>query len=303
MAVFDTFSLIVGQTILPISLVVAVGFVLARRMALNTQTIGRVTFYLFSPALIFRGLYQTDLDYGTVGRTALLAALLFVASGTLGWLSSATEERRRRAAIALTSALSNNGNMGLSVSLFAFGEAGLALAMIYFVTTAFLGNTIGVFVASSGKAEPRQALARTLKVPMLYGAVLGLLLGYFHVTLPVGLMRSVDTLASAAVPTLLVLLGAQLSQAPIQGRQLVLTRTALIRLIGGPILGALFCTLWGVQGLERTIVILQSSMPTAVSAIVLATEYDAAPNLVATIVALTTLASLVTVSAILWMLA
>ena len=302
MAILDTLALILGQTILPISLVVFVGFVLARRMSLNTQTIGRVTFYLFSPALIFRGLYQTDLDYSTVGRTALLAALLFLASGLLGWFSSAKEDRRRRAAIALTSALSNNGNMGLSVSLFAFGEAGMALAMIYFVTTAFLGNTVGVFVASSGKAEPLQALRRTAQVPMLYGAVLGLLLGYFQVELPVGLMRSIDTLAGAAVPTLLVLLGAQLSHAPIQGRQQVLARTALIRLVGGPILAVLLCTLFGLQGLERTIVILQSAMPTAVTATVLATEYDAAPNLVATIVATTTVLSLVTVSGVLWML-
>ena len=302
MAILDTFALIVGQTILPISLVVLVGFFLARRLALNTQTIGRVTFYLFSPALIFRGLYQTDLDYNTVGRTALLAAILFVASGLLGWFSSAREERRRRAAIALTSALSNNGNMGLSVALFAFGDAGMALAMIYFVTTAFLGNTVGVFVASSGKAEPLQALRRTAQVPMLYGAILGLLLGYFQVDLPVGLMRSVDTLANAAVPTLLVLLGVQLSQAPIQGRQQVLARTALIRLVGGPLLAVLLCWLFDAQGLERAIIILQSSMPTAVSATVLATEYDAAPNLVATIVAFTTIASLFTVSGVLWML-
>lgn len=302
MAILDSLVLIVGQTILPISLVVLAGFILARRMALNTQTIGRVTFYLFSPALIFRGLYQTDLDYSTVGKTALLAAILFAASGLMGWLSSAREERRRRAAVALTSALSNNGNMGLSVSLFAFGEPGLALAMIYFVTTAFLGNTVGVFVASSGKAEPGEALRRTAQVPMLYGAILGLLLGYFQVELPLGLMRSVDTLAGAAVPTLLVLLGAQLSQAPIHGRQQVLARTTLIRLVGGPLLAVLLCWLWGLQGLERTIVILQSSMPTAVSATVLATEYDAAPNLVATIVALTTVVSLFSVSGVLWML-
>lgn len=302
MAFLETLSLIVGQTILPISLVVLVGFILARRMALNTQTIGRVTFYLFSPALIFRGLYQTDLDYKTVGRTALLAVILFVVTGLLGWLSSAKEERRRRAAVALTSALSNNGNMGMSVSLFAFGAPGLALATIYFVTTAFLGNTLGVFVASSGKATPLEALRRTTRVPMLYAACLGLLMGYFQVGLPVGLMRAVDTLADAAVPALLVLLGAQLSLAPIQGRQRVLVRTALIRLVGGPILALLLCLLWNVQGLERTIVILQASMPTAVSATVLATEYDAAPNLVATIVALTTIVSLVSVSGVLWML-
>lgn len=302
MAILDSLVLILGQTILPISLVVLVGFVLARRMVLSTQTIGRVTFYLFSPALIFRGLYATELDYSTVGQTALLAAILFGASGLLGWLSSLRDDRRRRAAIALTSALSNNGNMGLSVSLFAFGEPGLALAMIYFVTTAFLGNTVGVFVASTGKANLREALARTTRVPMLYGAVLGLLLGYFQVELPLGLMRSVDTLADAAVPTLLVLLGAQLSHAPLQGRQRVMARTAVIRLVVGPVIGLLLCWLWGVQGLERTIVILQSAMPTAVTATVLATEYDAAPQLVATIVALTTILSIFSVSGVLWML-
>ncbi len=302
MFLFQTLLPLFGQTILPVFLVVAGGFILARRMAMDTRSIGRLVFYLFTPSLVFRSLYSVDVGYAVLGRVALLAGVTSVLAGLAGWLLGWKLDRRRRAALALTTGMSNNGNMGLPISLFALGESGLALATVYYVANSFLGNTLGVLVASSGGAPWRQALGRSLRAPVLYSALLGLALNLGRIQLPVGLFRAIDLMANAAIGAMLVLLGVLLTSAPIGERQALLTRGVALRLLGGPLLALLLCLALGVSGLERNVIVLQAAMPTAVMTTVLATEYDTAPRFVATMVFFTTLISMATLSAILWLI-
>jgi predicted permease len=120
--------------------------------------------------------------------------------------------------------------------------------------------------------------------------------------LPQPLFRSIDLLANAAIPGMLVLLGIQLYAAPLGEGYGLIARSALIRLVAGPLLAWLLTALLAVGGVERSVIILQASMPTAVMSAVLATEYDAAPRLVATVIFVTTVASMATLSVVLWLL-
>jgi predicted permease len=240
-----------------------------------------------------------DVGGEAVRHIALIAVAVILSTAAVGWLVGAGLERRERAAITLTSSISNNGNMGLPISLFAFGEPGLSLATIYYVVTAFTNNTVGTVVASAGSAPLRGAMSQVLRVPMLYAALAGGLLNYFSVSLPQGIFRSVDIIADAAIPCMLILLGIQLQNTSFRTRQKGVFRSATVRLLVSPILAAAICLLFGVGGLERDVVILQAAMPTAVVVSVLATEFDAAPRLVATIILVTTLLSMATLSVIL----
>jgi predicted permease len=288
-----------AQTVLPVFLVAGAGWVLARSLPLDGRTLGRILFYLASPALVFRSLYLMDVGGEAVRHIALIAVAVILSTAAVGWLVGAGLERRERAAITLTSSISNNGNMGLPISLFAFGEPGLSLATIYYVVTAFTNNTVGTVVASAGSAPLRGAMSQVLRVPMLYAALAGGLLNYFSVSLPQGIFRSVDIIADAAIPCMLILLGIQLQNTSFRTRQKGVFRSATVRLLVSPILAAAICLLFGVGGLERDVVILQAAMPTAVVVSVLATEFDAAPRLVATIILVTTLLSMATLSVIL----
>jgi len=60
--------------------------------------------------------------------------------------------------------------------------------------------------------------------------------------------------------------------------------------------------LWRLQGLTRQVCILETATPTAVTSTVLATEFDADPGFVTSVVFVTTLASVVTVTALLALL-
>jgi predicted permease len=301
MLIFKTLYPIFTTTVLPVFLVAAAGFVLATFITIDSRSVGRLLFYLATPSLVFRSLYQMQIDYVALRQLTIVAISAALLTGLLGWLAGIGQERRQRAALILTSAVSNNGNMGIPIALFAFGNTGAAFASIYYVVSSFMSNTFGVIVASAGQTSVMAALKQSLRVPVLYAATAGLLLNTFGGKLPEGIFRSVDLLASAAVPGMLILMGIQLRSAPIFQEQAIVLRSVAVRLLAGPLIAWLLCQMLGVSGIERSVLIVQAAMPTAVMTAVLATEYDIVPRLVASIIFFSTLLSMATLSIVLWL--
>ncbi|MCC6454367.1 MAG: AEC family transporter [Caldilineaceae bacterium] len=287
------------ETVLPVFLIAFAGYLLAWRMTIDGRSLGRLLFYLATPSLVFRSLYTTEVDLATMQQVALIAVAVYVLAGIAGWLVGFDQPRRERMAIVMTSAISNNGNMGIPICFFAFGDIGLALGTLYYVVASFLNNTVGVVVASSGEAPLGRALRNSLQVPVLYAAIVGLLLNQLGGEVPVPIYRAVDLMADAAVPGMLALLGIQLRAAPLFQRQAVIWRSSLIRLVAAPLLALLLCIWLAVGGVQRDVIVLQAAMPTAVMSAVLATEYDTAPQLVAAVIFMTTLISMGTLSVVL----
>jgi len=296
---FETLLPIFTRTVLPVFLIAAAGYGLAAFLSVDSKSVGRLLFYLATPALVFRSLYRTEIDYVVLRNLATVAVGMFFMMGVLGWLIGSGQDRRRRAAITLACAVPNNGNMGIPISLFAFGEAGVALGTIYYVVTSFCSNTLGSAIASAGSASIRASLLQTLRVPVLYAAFSGLLLNTMQLEIPLGLYRSVDLMADAAVPVMLMLMGIQLQSSKFFQREWILLRAAGVRLIVAPLVAFGVCLLLGIVGLERNIIVLQTAMPTAVMVSVLVTEYDADPQFAATLIFFTTALSIVTLSVLL----
>jgi len=151
-ALFPVFT----QTILPVFLIAATGYGLAAFLPLDSKTIGRVLFYLATPSLVFRSLYRTQIDFVLLQKLSVVAVSMFFITALLGWLISRGQERRRQSAITLACAVPNNGNMGIPISLFAFGDTGVALGTLYYVATSFCSNTLGAAIASAGSASIAQ---------------------------------------------------------------------------------------------------------------------------------------------------
>ena len=287
------------ETVLPVFLIAFAGYLLAWRMTIDGRSLGRLLFYLATPSLVFRSLYTTQVDFATMQQVAIVAASVASLAGVAGWFVGFDQSRRERMAIVLTSGIANNGNMGIPICFFAFGETGLALGTLYYVVASFWNNTLGVVVASAGQASVATALRNSLQVPVLYAAIIGLLLNQVGGEVPTPIYRAVDLMANAAVPGMLALLGIQLRASPLWQGQAVIWRSAVVKLVAAPLLALLLCTVLAVGGVERDVIILQASMPTAVMAAVLATEYDTAPHLVAAVIFMTTLLSMGTLSVVL----
>lgn len=292
------------NVILPIVIIVGLSALVAVRFKPDPRPLSSVAVYLFAPFLIFDGMARADIQPVEFGKVVLLSFMLVGILAVLGLgLSRLMRfDRQLESAFLLTIVLLNGANYGLPLNEFAYGLPGMERAMVYFVTTTIITNTVGVFLASRGTASPRQALLNMVKVPLLYGLVLGLIVNFTGVTIPLPIQRVISLLAAAAVPFMMAVMGIQLTRARIHGHGSAILVAAGMRLIISPIIAMGLVVLLGIPGLMGKVSIVQSAMPTAVMAGVLATQFDSDAEFTSSVILVTTLLSVFTLNVLLTIL-
>ena len=290
-----------ADNLLPVLLAAAVGYLAAAKWRIDPRPLARLAFNVFAPCLVYRLLVDNRVPGVEALRIVGFAlAVLLVAAAVAGLCARALgASRTLTAAVVLTVLLPNAGNYGLAVNLFAFGETGLAQASLFFVTSALLTFTVGVVVASAGRASLATALAGLVKVPAVWSTLLAALMLNLDWRLPLALARPVELFASAAIPSFLLLLGMQLHGVRWQGHRGSLALVVAGRLIGGMAIAWPLAPLLGLEDAARQAGILQAAMPSAVATTVLATEYDVEPDFVTAVVFTSTMASPLTLTPLL----
>jgi len=289
---------IFASDVLPIFIVAAVGFAVARVLKADVRSLSHVTFNALSPCLVFHMLVTSSLSAADFGRMTALAVTVIVGIGLVGRLVTLPLrlDRAMTSAFLLVVMFSNSGNYGLPVVLFAFGQDALAHATVYFVANAVAAHSLGVFLASAGRRSVGQAARGVLRVPAVWGVVAaGVVLG-LGIHLPPALMRPVELLSGAALPTMLLVLGMQLERGAWPERPGLVAVAGTLTLVVTPLLALGASHLLGLTGVARQAAILQSGMPSAVLTTILALEFDVAPSFVTACVLASTLASPITVT-------
>lgn len=286
--------------ILPIFAIAFVGFLLARFFDVSVKTLSRVTFYALVPCLVFNTLTSSAVPSAQFGRVVAFCLLIAGILGLVARLVGAALRLDRPSLIAfvLVAMISNNGNYGLPVVLFAFGNEAFTYASIYFVTGAVLTYTVGVFLAASGRRSVRHALLGLTKVPVLYSVAVAILVMAFHIPIPVGIGRPIMLLGEAGVPMMLLVLGMQFERAAVPQRPAAVAAASALSLLITPLIAIGMAPLLGLTGPARQAAILEASMPAAVVTTILALEFDVAPSFVTSVVFITTVLSPFTLTAI-----
>jgi predicted permease len=298
---FPTLAATFANNILPIILLSGAGFALGKALHVDPRSLGRVVFYVFSPVLIFDLLVQNQLKLSEAAVVIAFALTFILLIGALTLLLGVFLKLERSAlvAILITTMFANTGNYGLPLVSFAFGEQALSYAGIYFATTTLLFYTLGVFLASLGHMTFKEAIAGLFKIPTMYGVLLAILINILNIEIPMPVARAVELAAGGTIPLMLVLLGVQLTRVEFTGNQRALQLSVSLRLIVAPLAALLFAALFGLQGSPLQASVTQASMPSMVSATVLATEYNLDARLVTAVVFISTLLSPVTLTPLL----
>ena len=292
------------ENLLPIFLAAAAGYVLSWKSDLEARHVSKVLFYIFSPALVFTLIQRyitpeiplLKMTLVTIATMLLVALLVFLIARAFGY------SREMTMAMVLPAMLLNTGNMGIPVTLFVFGEDGLAYGTVVTIITVIMSYSAGVIVASLGKADIKTSLMSLVKLPMLYGVILAVIMYFTGWSLPLPVGRAVDLMADAAIPTMLVLLGMQLQKANLRENIRALFISTSARLVAGPLIMLGLSSLVGMTGLVQQVSILQAGMPGAVTATVLATEYDTNPEFVTAAITIATVLSPLTLTPLIWLL-
>jgi malate permease and related proteins len=289
---------ILANDILPILAVASVGFLLARRLHVDVTSVSRITFNALAPCLVFNLIVTSQVSTPEFSRIVAFTVLLVGGTGLAARVAAIPFrlDRRELAAFLIVVMFSNAGNYGLPLVLFAFGREALARAAVYFVTSALLTYTFGTYLASSGRQGGRTALRGLVRVPALWGLAAAALVVWTGVRLPAAVMRPIDLLAAAAIPTMLLVLGMQFEKGARPDRPGLVAVASALALVGAPLIGFALASMLGLTGLARQAVLVESAMPSAVITTILALEFDVEPRFVTSVVVVTTLASPFTVS-------
>lgn len=282
--------------ILPIFVIAAIGFLLARRLGANVKTLATVTFNALSPCLVFDQLVTAQISGSQSLRVVAFCVLLTIAIGIAARLTSMPLrlDRTTLSSFLLVAMFSNSGNYALPVVLFAFGKEALAFASVYFVTSAILIYTAGILVAASGHGSVRTALARLFRVPAVYAVAAAVIVLATGASVPVAVMRPIRLLSDAAIPVMLLVLGMQLERATTPKHPMAVAAAVVLSLVIAPVIAFGLTALLGLAGAARQAAIIEASMPAAVITTVLALEFDLDAGFATNVVFFTTLLSPIT---------
>lgn len=275
-----------ANNLLPIMLVAGAGFALGKLLTVDSRSLGRVVFYVFSPLLVFDLMVKSQLNLRQALTTVGYASAVILVLGLLAFAIGKLLQLERTAllAVILTVAFGNTGNYGLPLVKFAFGTDALAVASLFYVTTTILFNTVGVVIASIGHMDLKSAMLGLFKVPVVYGVLLALLIKGTGIQLPLPLSRTIEIAANGAIPVMLILLGLELTRIEWSHSFRAVGAGVAVKLLLGPVVGILLASLFGLQGHTRQGGVIEAAMPAAVATTVVATEYKLQPSLVTAIV-------------------
>lgn len=285
------------NAVLPAFLIIALGALAGKTMpGLDPLPIARLGTSFTTPALILGTVAKAHISASLALHVAAAYLTFLLVLGAVSYLLARQQSRPRRSGLIVTTLFANTGNMGLSLSLFAYGNAGLERSVIIFVLSMLLMFTVGPALLTGGGHFGRRLLD-TWRWPPVWAAVGGVLLNVTHLQLPLFLDRVLSLLGAAAVPLMLLLLGIQVYRTWTWHLGSINWLSVALKSLLSPLLAALIGWLIGLRGLELAVLVLTGALPTAVNVFGVAVEAGGDHDDVGRTIFVTTLLSIFTIGA------
>ncbi len=276
----------------PIVISVGAGFIWGKTGTdFPSDFISRIVMNIGTPCLIISVMAKVKVQPEVMGQVALATAIIMTAMGLFGW-ALLRWMKLEIATYLPPLVFPNNGNMGLPLCMFAYGQTGLALALGSFMVMMIATFTVGLLIVTTSEGGILKRMVSIARQPVIHSMVIAVLLLVTGTELPRWISNTLDLLGGIAIPLMTIALGVSLATLKIHfwKRSLFFS---LVRVGGGLLLGFIVCELMGLTGVSRNVVLLQSAMPIAVFNYLLALRYDRNPQEVAAMVLVSTLVAFV----------
>ncbi|MHC4872835.1 MAG: AEC family transporter [Planctomycetota bacterium] len=198
-------------------------------------------------------------------------------------------------------AVNNYGFLPIIIIMNLWGDK--ALARLLFLN---LGSSLGYWtigVALLGESDIKKAVKKIF-TPCLAALFIALIIALtgMNTYIPEVIFKITKSAGAAAIPCMLILVGATLYPLPSMTDKRDLAYLCLVRLIVLPaiMIGVLYCL--PISQDVKNIAVIVALMPTSVSSTVLTRKYGGDPDFAARAAVITTIIAIVTVSLSLWLL-
>jgi predicted permease len=300
----ELFQDILTKVTLPIIALVAIGYLMQPRLALDVPTLNRIQVYVVMPAFFIHFLSSGRQPISVVWPVVYFGIVQFLILIPMGWLLAIVFRLRPTLGpmIGLGAAYANVGFFGVPVTQLAFGSEYLIHQSVMAALMAIMTTTVGVWVMAPAGGKPFDKLKTAFETPMIPSVVIGLALRGFEIELPAVIGQPIQLIGSIFTPLALYTLGASVAASRIGriewGPQSIIL---VLKFLIAPALSWWICHAMGLPSDITAVIVVAASTPVGVLITIFAAEYRMEADFISTAVVLSTVLSPIFVTA--WIVA
>ena len=255
--------------LLPLILLALGGYLLSTFYSLSEDTLIRIVTDFFMPALIFYSLYTSDINLVKTlklfGVVSFVLVFLFVLS-----LFYCRLFKLDFKIFAPPILFMNSGFLGIPLMKLWGGFAAMNYIVIYDQIQTFYIFTLGIIIVTGGFTLV--GIREMIKSPLLWAIVAGFLFKHLSIPIPENLIEAIGYCGAGAPALAIFALGCSLKKRRIIADTHLLSGL-VFRFVFGFLAGWIATFVLNINGMERTIILVASSLPSAVFSVVLPLRY------------------------------
>jgi malonate transporter and related proteins len=271
------------------------------------RAVERVTYFVLFPCFLFGAIAFADFAGEPVGRMALLLGAAMIAMAAVVYPFRTLLELDGPAFTSLfQGAVRWNSYVALGAIAAVLGPKGLALAAIAVAIMVPLANALCVVVlmrhAGAGGAGVVMLVKLISRNPLILACLAGIFVQAVGLPIPKIAATTVELLGKAALPLGLLAVGASLDLGEARTKPAPIAAATLLKLLVMPAFVAVGAMALGIESAAKTAALICAGVPGASSSYILARQLGGDAPLMANITTAQTLAAMVTMPIILWVL-
>lgn len=291
--------IMIAQQVLVLFILIGVGFACGKKGILTDESSKKITdivLYVVTPCVMISA-FQREFSMHLLGNiliTALCATASIAATVFIAKLIFYDKNTARKKVLQFSAIFSNCGFMSLPLQKAILGDDGWFYGSIFVAVFNVIVWSYGLVMMSGDKKQ--MSVKKLAFNPGIVGVLIALIIFVLRIKLPYIISQPIDYLAALNTPLPMLIIGFYLSQADLKkaftdaGAYLAMA----VRLAVVPLLSMFVMHLLNVDPTIMIACVIASSAPTAATTTMFAAKYGRDVELSVSIVASTTLVSIIT---------
>ena len=271
-------------SILSIYVFIVMGYLakMSFKEKIDDKTITLINVYFLQVFLTFWGLLLRPIDITLLYAPSIYLLIVGVLVIVSALVAKLLFENKKEYSIATVAAIiGNTGNLGIPINIAIFGEESIPYTTIVNLVNVFVVYTIGVYYYSRGTFDTKTSLTNIVKLPILWAAIIAILLSVYEVQIHSSIMNMLMMGAYASMTMQLFLFGIYLYGTKIKEISKKLVVWVLgVKFVILPLIAFIVLINIEMDKMIKGIIFIELLMPLAVANVNLASLYDCRPRVV-----------------------
>lgn len=290
------------QVVAPLMIYMLIGVLLRRTGVVDERVMrgaNNIVYYVTLPLMCYRAIAASDISamFDTPYLLYMAAGILALYALAALFVPMLSKENKRRGVLILGVFRSNDAIFGLPVAAALLGADHLGLMSVTISMSVPLFGILAVVAMERYRGEQvrfGQVLLRMIKNPLLIACFAGFVVNLLNIKFPDVVQKPIDSLAAVTSPLAFILLGGTISFAAVKKNRAAITAISLIRLLAAPLVTVAALLLLGFRGEFIVVALIIFGAPVAMLTYSMAVGMQADDELAGTLVAVTSVLSIVT---------